>query len=310
MNVLRTPDTRFDDLPGYGYAPHYIDVSGGDVPGGDPAGLRLHYVDEGPRDAAPVLMLHGEPSWSFLYRHIVDAVRAAGLRAIAPDLIGFGRSDKPTSRGDYTFARHVAWVWSMIEQLDLHAITLVAQDWGGLIGLRLVAEHPERFARVLAANTDLPTGDEPVAEALVKWQRQSQSLPSFPTGKIVARSCVRPLAPAVIAAYDAPFPDESYQAGARQFPLLIPTSPDDPAAPACRRAWAALQRFDRPVLTVAGDADPYTAGFERKFHRLIPGTAGQPHIVLPGVGHFLQEDAGEELGRIVVRFATTDRGGA
>jgi len=302
MNVMRTADARFENLPGYNFQPHYLDV-----PAGDGTMLRLHHVDEGPREAAPVLMLHGEPSWSFLYRRIIDDVRAAGLRALAPDLIGFGRSDKPTLRGDHTFARHVAWIWSLIEQLDLYEITLVGQDWGGLIGLRLVAEHPERFARVLAANTGLPTGDEPVADALVKWQLQSQSLSTFPTGKIIARSCARPLAPAVIAAYDAPFPDDSYQAGARQLPMLIPMAPDDPAAPACRQAWSSLQRFERPLLTVAGDADPYTAGFEGKFHRLVPGTTGQPHIVLPGVGHFLQEDAADEFGRIVVRFATSDR---
>ena len=299
MKALRTPDTRFDGLPDYPYPARYLEV-----PAGDDSALRLHYVDEGPRGAAPVLMLHGEPSWSFLYRFVIAAVRSAGLRAVAPDLIGFGRSDKPALRSDYTFQRHVDWVRSFVEQLDLRDITLLCQDWGGLIGLRLVAEHPERFARVIAANTGLPTGDEPPTAALLEWQRQSQTLPRFPTGKIIANSCKRPLAPEVIAAYDAPFPDESYQAGARHFPMLIPMTPDDPAAPACRRAWESLQRFERPFLTVAGDGDPYTAGFEQKMQRLIPGAAGQHHVVLRGVGHFLQEDAGAELGQITIRFAT------
>jgi len=303
MRAVRTPDRRFEALADYAYPPHYLDV-----PAGDGSVLRLHYVDEGPRGAPVVLMLHGEPSWSFLYRRIIEAVRGAGLRAIAPDLIGFGRSDKPVVRSDYTFQRHVDWVWSLVEQLELRRITLLCQDWGGLIGLRLVGEHPERFARVIAANTGLPTGDEPTSEALLAWQRQSQSLPRFPTGKIVANSCKRPLAAAAIAAYDAPFPDETYQAGARQFPLLIPTTPDDPAAPACRRAWASLQRFAAPFLTVVGDCDPYTAGFEQRLQRLIPGAAGQPHVVLRGVGHFLQEDAGAELGEITARFAGHERG--
>jgi haloalkane dehalogenase len=265
--------------------------------------LRMHYVDEGPRHAPVVLMLHGEPTWSYLYRHLIGTVCSAGLRVLAPDLIGFGRSDKPVMREDYTFQRHVDWVSAFLAQLDLREITLLCQDWGGLIGLRLVADQPERFARVIAANTGLPTGDQPHVEALTQWQRSSQSMPVFPAGKIISKLCKSPLAPEVLAAYDAPFPDETYKAGARQFPLLIPSSPDDPAAPACRRAWESLQRFERPFLTVAGDSDPITAGFERRMQRLVPGAAGQPHVVLSGVGHFLQEDAPAELGRITVQFA-------
>jgi len=298
MKILRTPESRFASLPEFPFTPRYVEI-----PAGDGSTLRVHYLDEGPRDAAPVLMLHGEPSWSFLYRKIIAATRHAGLRAVAPDLIGFGRSDKPALRGDYTYQRHVDWMRAFLEALDLRDMTLLCQDWGGLIGLRLVAEHPGRFARVIAANTALPTGDEPMPRGFYEWQRRSQELASFPTGKIIRAACRRPISPEVMAAYDAPFPDESYQAGAREFPVLVPTTPDDPAAPANRRAWESLATFHKPFLTVFGDSDPYTARAERAMQRRIPGAALEPHAVLAGVGHFLQEDAGEELGRITVAFA-------
>jgi len=290
MNILRTPDERFANLPDFPYAPKYVEV----------AGLRIAYVDEGPAEAATVLMLHGEPSWSFLYRKVIREVAAAGLRAVAPDLVGFGRSDKPADRGDYTYEKHVRWMAGWLEALDLTNVTLLCQDWGGLIGLRLVAEQPHRFARVVAANTFLPTGDQRTPDAFFTWQRFSQEVPVLPVGKLVARSCARPLAPEVAAAYDAPFPDESFKAGARQFPLLVPTSPDDPAAPANRRAWEALARFDKPFLTVFGDSDPITAGADRALQARIPGATGRPHATLARAGHFLQEDAGEELARHVI----------
>ncbi len=292
MDVLRTPDDRFANLPGYPFTPHYVEV----------AGLRVHYVDEGPRGAAPVLLLHGEPSWSYLYRKMIPVLRAAGYRCVAPDLIGFGRSDKPAPRGDYTYQRHVDWMRGVLEALDLRDVTLVCQDWGGLIGLRLVAEHPERFARVVAANTFLPTGDVAPGEAFFLWREYSQTTPELHVGGIVKGGCAADLPPAVIAAYDAPYPDDRYKAGARQFPLLVPATPDDPAAPANRAAWQVLRGWTKPFLTAFSDADPITRGGDRTFQREIPGCQGQPHTTITGAGHFLQEDKGEELARVVVEF--------
>jgi haloalkane dehalogenase len=299
MDVLRTPDARFAGLPGYPFAPHYVEVEG----------LRIHYLDEGPPAAAPVLLLHGEPSWSYLYRKMVPPLVAAGHRVVALDLVGFGRSDKPARREDYTYQRHVDWVRGALAALALSEVTLVCQDWGGLIGLRLVAEEPERFARVVAANTFLPTGDLPPGPAFLAWQRYSQETPDFPVGSIVRSGCVTELAPEVIAAYDAPFPDDRYKAGARQFPLLVPTRPDDPASAANRRAWERLRAFRKPFLTAFSDGDPITRGADRLLQQAIPGAAGQPHTTIAGAGHFLQEDRGEELARVVADFiARTARG--
>jgi haloalkane dehalogenase len=247
-------------------------------------------------------MLHGEPTWSFLYRKIIPVVCGAGLRAVAPDLIGFGRSDKPADQADYTYERHVGWVRAFIEALDLRDITLLCQDWGGLIGLRLVAEIGDRFARVVAANTFLPTGDQKMPDAFFEWQRFSQQVPEFPTGFIVQSGSARPLSKEVTRAYDAPFPDETYKAGARRFPMLVPASPDNPASDANRRAWGALSRFEKPFLTVFGDSDPITAGADALLQAKIPGASGQPHATLKQAGHFIQEDAGEELGSAVVAF--------
>jgi haloalkane dehalogenase len=298
MEILRTPDERFVDLPDYPFAPHYVE--------GD--GLRVHYVDEGPREADPVLLLHGEPSWSYLYRAMIPILAAAGQRVIAPDLVGFGRSDKPAAREDYTYARHVAWMAGLLGALDLRDITLFCQDWGGLIGLRLVAEHGDRFARVVAANTGLPTGAQPMGAAFEAWRRLSQEAPDLPVGRIIQRGCATKLEPAVVAAYDAPFPDERYKAGARQFPLLVPTRPDDPASAANRAAWAALARWEKPFLTLFSDADPITAGGDRILRRAIPGAREQPHRTITGAGHFLQEDKGPELARLVVDFIAEGRG--
>ena len=292
MDVVRTPDERFANLPGYAFAPHYADVDS----------LRMHYVDERPRDAAPVLMLHGEPSWSYLYRKMIPVITAAGLRAIAPDLIGFGRSDKPTSREDYTYARHVGWITALLDALDLRGITLVCQDWGGLIGLRVAAEHPDRFARIVVANTFLPTGDDPPGEAFLRWQEFSQKAPELHVGRIVNGGCQTDLPDDIIAAYDAPFPDDTYKAGARQFPLLVPTRPDDPASDANRRAWDVLRTWEKPFLCAFSDEDPITRGADRRFIELVPGAKGQPHTTIAGGGHFLQEDRGEQLARVVVGF--------
>lgn len=302
MKALRTPDDRFANLPGYPFQPHYVMVD--DTEGGE---LRLHYVDEGDKNAPIVLMLHGEPSWSFLYRKMIPIIVAAGYRAIAPDLIGFGRSDKPTQRSDYTYQRHVDWIRSFILQLNLTDITLVCQDWGGLIGLRLVGEHPERFARVVAANTMLPTGDHHPGEAFLKWQAFSQSTPVFATGFIVQGGCATPLTQDVIAAYDAPFPDESYKEGARQFPTLVPVRPDDPASAPNRKAWETLMQFRKPFLTAFSDKDPITKAAAPIIGKLIPGCAGQPHTTIENGGHFLQEDQGETLAQVVVDFIAGTR---
>jgi len=297
MDVLRTPDERFADLPGYPFAPHYAEVPRGDGSGD----LRVHYVDEGPRDAAEtVLLLHGEPSWSYLYRHMIPVIVGAGHRAVAPDLVGFGRSDKPAARTDYTYQAHVDWLWALVDGLGLDRITLVCQDWGGLLGLRIAAEHESRFARVVAANTFLPTGDRPPGDAFLAWQRFSQESETFPIGGIVNTGCATELTADVVAAYDAPFPDDTYTAGARQFPALVPTAPDDPAAEPNRAAWEVWEAWEKPFLTAFSDSDPITGGGDRVLQERIPGAAGQPHTTIVGGGHFLQEDRGPELATVVV----------
>ena len=296
MQVLRTPDEATTGLPGFPYESSYVDVD--DTEGGT---LRVAYLDEGPSDGQVMLCLHGEPSWSYLYRHMIPPLVEAGHRVICPDLVGFGRSDKPSERGAYTYQRHVDWMRELvIDHLDLTDITLVCQDWGGLIGLRLVGEHPDRFARVVAANTFLPTGDRHLGSAFEAWREFSQTVDVFPTGVIVNGGCTTDLSPDVIAAYDAPFPDESYKEGARQFPLLVPATPDDPAAPANRAAWEGLRSFDRPFLCAFSDSDPITKGADRVLREDIPGAASVEHVTIEGGGHFLQEDRGPELAAAVI----------
>jgi haloalkane dehalogenase len=298
MDVLRTPDDRFADLPGFDHEPRYAEV-----PAGDGGSLRMAYVDAGPSDAPVVLLLHGEPSWSFLYRRVVDELVAAGLRAVAPDLVGFGRSDKPTQPTDHSYGGHVAWVRALaLDVLDLHDITLVGQDWGGLIGLRLVAEDPDRFSRVVAANTGLPTGDHGMPEIWWQFRRAVEHADRLDVGRLVAAGCARPMSDEVRAAYDAPFPDESYKAGPRAMPGLVPTAPDDPATEANRAAWKVLGRWDKPFLVAFSDSDPITGAMAPVLRKLVPGTAGLEHPVIEGAGHFLQEDAGPDLGRVVVDF--------
>ena len=292
MEILRTPDERFENLPGVAFEPHYAEING----------LRLHYLDEGPAEAAPVLLLHGEPSWCYLYRKMVPVIARAGLRTVAPDFAGFGRSDKPASRDDYSYQFHVDLMAAFVEKLGLRDITLVCQDWGGLIGLRVAAEHEARFARVVAANTFLPTGDNPPGEAFLRWQKFSQEVPELRIGRIINGGCVTELSPEVIAAYEAPFPEERYKAGARAFPALVPTRPDDPASAPNRKAWEVLRRWEKPFLTAFSDSDPITRGGDRAFQSLVPGTKGQQHTTIAGAGHFLQEDKGEQLAAVVVEF--------
>ena len=297
MKALRTPDERFQNLPGYDFAPHYLDV-----PDGDGGTLRMHYLDEGPRDGQIVLLMHGEPSWCYLYRKMIPGIVAAGHRAIAPDLIGLGRSDKPSEQSDYSFQRHVDWVTSFLTQMDLREVTFFGQDWGAVLGLRVAAENEGRYARIVIGNGGLPTGDRPPNEAFMRWQKFSQTAPQFDIGRIIQNGTAAVLPDDVMAAYDAPFPDDSYKACARIFPSLVPSTPDDPAAEANRRAWEVLMRWEKPFLTAFSDSDPITRGGEHVMQRRIPGAAGQPHVTIEGAGHFLQEDKGEELAGVIVDF--------
>lgn len=292
MKLLRTPNERFKGLPGYPFKPHYAEVEG----------VRIHYVDEGHNDRETVLMMHGEPSWSYLYRKMIPVVVESGYRVIAPDLVGFGKSDKPAEMSDYSYQKHVSWMSGLITLLDLRNITLVCQDWGGLIGLRIAAEHEERFKRICVSNTGLPAGKGKPSEAFLVWREYSQKTPDFNIGEIVNRACLNKLEPEVIAAYDAPFPDDSYKAGARIFPALVPTSPDDPAVPANLKAWEVFSRWEKPFLTAFSDSDPITQGGDAYFQKTIPGAKGMKHTTIMSAGHFVQEDKGGEWARIIVEF--------
>ena len=300
MEFLRTPESNFENLPGYDFAPHYFYPDGqGEAA---EASFRTHYIDENPEASQVVLLMHGEPSWSFLYRKMIPVFKAAGYRVIAPDLIGFGKSDKPVSRDDYTYKGHVDQVASFLEHLDLKNITLFCQDWGGLIGLRVAAENQERFARIVVGNSGLPVGDENHSPVFMRWRKTSQTRKVFNVGEIVKSGCVRPLSPEVLAAYDAPYPDESYKAGARKFPLLVPVSTEDPASEANQRAWEVLRTWEKPFLCTFSDSDPITKGGHLPFRRVVPGAKGQNHVIIKEAGHFLQEDKGEELANVIVEF--------
>ncbi|CAM2762551.1 haloalkane dehalogenase [Mycobacterium intermedium] len=298
MDVLRTPDSRFENLVGYPFAPHYVDVTASDTPP-----LRMHYVDEGPADGRPVVLLHGEPTWSYLYRTMIPPLADGGYRVLAPDLIGFGRSDKPTRVEDYTYLRHVEWVTSWFDRLDLNDVTLVVQDWGSLIGLRVAAEQGHRFARLVVANGFLPTAERPTPPAFYIWRTFARFSPIFNAGRIVATGTVREVPAEVRAGYNAPFPDKRYQAGARIFPQLVPTSPDDPAVPANRAAWEALGRWEKPVLAIFGRRDPILGKADRPLIQHIPGAAGQPHARI-NASHFIQEDSGPELAERILAWQT------
>ncbi len=341
MPIVRTPDSRFEGLEGFDYAPHYTDVDGG------PLGrLRIAHVEAGPADGPVVLLMHGEPSWSYLYRHMISVLVAAGYRCLAPDLVGFGRSDKLTAQTDYSYERHVDWMrqWFLAQgagtaapgirgqvetaapgirgQMEtaapgirgqaetaapgirgqLNNVTLFCQDWGGLIGLRLVAAFPDRFARVCAANTFLPTGEGKASPAFEAWRNFSQTVPDFDSGWIVNGGTARGISEAARAAYNAPYPDDSFKAGARIFPMLVVTDPDMPSAAENRAAWGVLERFEKPFLTLFGEKDMVTLGTEKILQARIPGAKGQPHRLIANAGHFLQEDAGVEIAEELVRW--------
>jgi haloalkane dehalogenase len=283
MDVLRTPDSAFEDLEGYAFVPRYVEVDDGD--GGR---LRIHHVDEG--SGPSVLLLHGEPSWSYLYRRVIPILVDTGFRVLAPDLVGFGRSDKPVAQTDYTYARHVGWMQRWLEVVGADRLTLFAQDWGGLIGLRLIAADPDRFAAVVVSNTGLPTGDQQMPGAFLRWREFSRTSEAFDVGRIVDGGTVTRLGDRTLDAYRAPFPDDRFLAGARIFPSLVPITPDDPEASAQHRAWEVLRAWSKPFLTAFSDSDPITAGSDRVFQSVIPGAVGVPHRTIEGAGHFLQED--------------------
>ncbi len=293
IEILRTPDSRFENLPGWPFEPHYTDITDPDTE----QALRMAWVDEGPREGPAVLLLHGEPSWSYLYRHIIAQLVASGHRVLAPDLIGFGRSDKPADRDDYTYERHVAWLSQWFTEMDVQDVTLFCQDWGGLLGLRLVAAYPERFAGVVVANTGLPIGT-PLSDGFLQWLAFSQSTPDLPVGQIVAMGVDRDLSQAEVDAYDAPFPDASFKGGACQFPTLVPITPEHASVAENKAAWAVLTTFAKPFVTAFSDNDPITGGGDAVFHKLIPGAKNQSHVTLHGA-HFLQEDCPDDIAAVI-----------
>jgi haloalkane dehalogenase len=290
--VLRTPDECFQNIADFPFAPHFLEVDG----------YRIHYVDEGPRDAQPVLLMHGEPSWCYLYRKMIPVLVAAGYRCIAPDLVGFGKSDKLASREDYSYQFHVDVMSGFVSALDLRQATLFGQDWGGLIGLRVLTAHPDRFSRLVVANTGLPTGEQKASDGFLRWLHYSQTVENFHVGGIVKGGCAVPLSDAAVAAYDAPFPSDAYKEGARMFPTLVPITPDNPASEANRQAWKVLRQWNGKVLTLFSDKDAITAGGEKPFQKFMPGAQGQPHEIVSGAGHFLQEDKGPEIAAKMVAW--------
>lgn len=293
--VLRTPDACFAKLPDFPFEPRYVELGG----------LRIAYIDEGPRDGAVVLLMHGEPSWSFLYRKMIPVLVNAGFRVLAPDLVGFGRSDKPARREDYSYLNHVLWMNAWLQAVDAKQITLFCQDWGSLIGLRMVAAEPDRFARVVLANGGLPTGTTEVPQAFKIWRAFARWSPWFPIGRIVKAGCYKGLTPAEVAAYDAPFPTRKHQVAARVFPGFVPTTPNDPERANNEAAWEVFKRWEKPFLTLFSNRDPVTRGGHKIWHKLVPGAQGQPHAVTRDAGHFLQEDKGEEVAQAIAAFIRT-----
>lgn len=293
MQIKKTPPSRFENLPGYNFKANYIEVE---------EGLEMHYVDEG--EGEVVLLLHGEPSWSYLYRKMIPVLVDNGYRAIAPDLIGFGKSDKPTAQLDYTYEKHVEWLFNFISKLGLNNSNLFCQDWGGLLGLRLAGEHPDLFSRIIAANTFLPLGNSTAPKAFKQWREFSQKSPDFQAGLVLQMGTTTDLSEEIINAYNAPFPDEDFKAGSRVFPLLVPFGDDDPhnAIPTCEAAWRVLSNWQKPFLTLFSDSDPIMNGLEKVFQSRVPGCEGMPHKIIKTAGHFLQEDKGEEIAQLVADF--------
>jgi haloalkane dehalogenase len=292
MDLLRTPDERFENLVDFPYKPNYIEIDG----------IRIHYVDEGPKDAEVILLMHGEPSWSFLYRHMIPILVKANLRIIAPDLVGFGRSDKPTKQEDHTYAKHVKWISELVERLDLQKITLFCQDWGSLIGLRIALEKQDRFSRIVLSNGGLPTGEQGMTEAFLNWRKFSRESPRFDVGFLIQGATITKLTEEIIKGYDAPFPDDTYKAGARILPSLVPISIEDPEHNANKKAFEQLGKWNKPFLTAFSDSDPVTRGADKPMQRYVPGAQGQKHTTIENAHHFVQEDKGPELAKLIIEF--------
>jgi len=297
---LRTPEERFLNLPEFGFTPHYLTVP--DERFGD---LRMHYVEEGPADAPVVLLLHGQGSWAYLYRRMIPLLVTSGFRVIAPDYIGFGRSDKLPATGDYTFQRHIDWLTAFLDKLALRDITAYLFDWGGFFGLRIAAERPEFFARLVLSNTNLPTGQGTGNAWFIRWREEQFAMPRFPQGEMVNDGVVRKLRPEIIAAFDAPYPDENYKTGPRRFPMILPILADDPAAIANARAWEMLAGWQKPVLTLYSAAFAGGAMGPDRVLAHLPGARGQPHALLKDANFYITEDQGEEVARRIVEFART-----
>ncbi len=292
MNLLRTPDERFENLPDYPFKPNYIDIDG----------IRIHFVDEGPKETEVILLMHGEPSWSFLYRHMIPILINAGYRTVAPDLVGFGRSDKPTEQIDHTYRKHIEWMTKLVILLDLNNITLFCQDWGSLIGLRVAIENQERFRRIVLSNGGLPTGVQKLSKAFLDWQEFSKTTPKFDVGRIIQGATVTKLPRNVIKAYNAPFPDDTFKAGPRIMPSLVPTTKDNPEHEENKKAWEQFFQWKKPFLTAFSDSDPITRGGDKFWQENVPGAKEQNHTTIKNAGHFVQEDKGPELAKLIVKF--------
>jgi len=292
MKLLNTPEERFDNLPDFPFESHFIEADG----------IRIHYLDEGPEQVEVILLMHGEPSWSFLYRHMIPILVKAGFRIIVPDLVGFGRSDKPTEQNDHTYLKHVEWMTKWLQLLDLRNITLFCQDWGSLIGLRLAIENQERFNRIVLSNGGLPTGEQRMSDAFTNWREFSRNSPSFDVKFILQGATTTKLSKDVLNGYDAPFPDDSFKAGARILPSLVPINTDDPEHEANKKAIELFKQWKKPFLTAFSDKDPITRGGDRFWQALVPGAAGQNHVIIKNAGHFVQEDKGPELAEVIVEF--------
>ena len=292
MDLLRTPDERFENLIDFPYEPHYLEIDN----------IRVHYIDEGPKDAEVVLLMHGEPSWSFLYRHMIPILVNAGFRTVAPDLVGFGRSDKPSKQEDHTYAKHVKWMTTLVKQLNLQRITLFCQNWGSLIGLRIAMENQDRFSRIVLSNGGLPTGEQGMTDAFLNWRKFSRESPRFDIGFLIQGATPTKLSDDIVKGYDAPFPDDTYKAGARILPSLVPISVDDPEHEANKKAFEQFGKWEKPFLTAFSDGDPVTRGGDVPMQRYVPGAQGQKHTTIKDAGHFVQEDKGPECANIIIEF--------
>ncbi|MFX1499268.1 MAG: haloalkane dehalogenase [Promethearchaeota archaeon] len=292
MKLLRTPDERFEDLIDFPYDPKYVEVDR----------IRIHYIDEGLKDSEVILLMHGEPSWSFLYRYMIPPLIKADFRVLAPDLVGFGRSDKPADQADHTYAKHVGWITGWLLALDLRNINLFCQDWGSLIGLRVAIENQERFNRIILANGGLPTGGGRMSEAFYKWREFSRTSKEFDIGRVVQNGTVTNLSDEILRGYDAPFPDDSYKAGARIMPSLVPISRDDPEYKANKQAIKMYGEWNKPFLTAFSDGDPITRGTEALWINHVPGARDLKHLTIKDAGHFLQEDKGPEIANELIKF--------